>query len=124
MVVRVLDKHTHFMSNKPITADSLVGFLDGEGCFTIHISRRQSSRFGLFFTPSLSVSQNTTSVSVLEDIQAFFGCGFIRPDRKTSKYLVRDLEHLVDSMLPFFQKHPLRTSKNKDFLLFFEIWSL
>lgn len=85
---------------KKISADYIVGFTDGEGCFSLHISKRTKSPFGLFFTPSFSVSQNTTSVAVLEEIQTFLGCGFIRPDRKTSKYEVRDLDSLEQKIIP------------------------
>lgn len=62
---------------KKITPDYIVGFTDGEGCFTLHIAKRSASPFGLFFTPSLSVSQNTNSIQVLKEIQNFFQCGFI-----------------------------------------------
>ena len=57
---------------KKITPDYIVGFVDGEGCFTLHISKRKSNRFGFIFTPSFSISQNTHSQIVLEDIQQFF----------------------------------------------------
>ena len=60
------------LKNKPITPDYIVGFIDGEGCFTLHIVKRKKSPFGFYFTPSFSVSQNTSSVSVLHEIHAFF----------------------------------------------------
>jgi hypothetical protein len=106
---------------KKISRDYIVGFTDGEGCFTLHISKHKKCPFGLCFTPSWSVSQNRTSESVLQDIQAFFNCGFTRPDRKTSKYEVRNLEDLLQKIIPFFKKNPLRTQKKHDFLVFCEI---
>lgn len=102
---------------KPITPEYIVGFIDGEGCFTLHIVKREKSPFGFYFTPSFSVSQNTTSRGVLQEILAFFGCGFIRQDKKTSKFEVRKI-------LPFFEKHPLRTLKHKDFQILCEICKL
>ena len=107
-----------------ITSDYIVGFIDGEGCFTLHIHKRANSSFNICVTPSFSASQNSTSVHVLEEIQDFFGCGFIRQDRKTSKYEVRDLKNLRLKILPFFQKNKLRTQKQQDFLLFCEICDL
>lgn len=87
---------------KKISSDYIVGFTDGEGCFSLDISKHKKRPFGLCLTPSWSVSQNSTSVTVLKDIKSFFGCGFIRPDRKTSKYEVRDLESLQHKIIPFF----------------------
>nr|AAG61148.1 putative site-specific DNA endonuclease [Chlorella vulgaris]QGN75126.1 putative site-specific DNA endonuclease [Chlorella vulgaris] len=109
---------------KKITSDYIVGFVDGEGCFTLHIIKKKQSAFGFYFTPSFSVSQNTNSVRVLQDIQQFFHCGFIRNDKKTSKYEVRDLKNLTTYIIPFFKKNKLRTMKNKDFQIFCEICGL
>ena len=98
---------------KKITADYIVGFTDGEGCFSLHITKRTRNNLGFFFTPSFSLSQNTPSKHVLEEIRTFFGCGFLRKDRKTSKYEVRDLHQLLEKIIPFFEKNKLRTQKIK-----------
>jgi hypothetical protein len=109
---------------KKVTPDYILSFTDGEGCFTLHIVKRAKSPFGVFFTPSFSLSQNTSSLAVLQEIQVFFGCGFLRKDRKTSKYEIRDLGNLEQKIVPFFQKYTLKTQKNEDFKVFCEICSL
>lgn len=109
---------------KKLTSDSIVGFTDGEGCFSLDIYKRKNTKFGFLLTPSFSLSQNTTSKHVLEEIQTFFDCGFIRKDRKTSKYEVRDLKQLREKIIPFFKRNQLRTQKNQDFLIFCEICDL
>lgn len=115
-------QNTQFMT--PLTADYIVGFTDGEGCFSLHITKRTQNQFGFCFSPSFSLSQNTSSKQVLEDIQLFFQCGFLRKDRETSKYEVRDLQELLEKSIPFFEKNKLTTQKNQDFLLFCEICNL
>ena len=45
-------------------------------------------------------------------------------NKKTSKFEVRDLVNLEKSILPFFEKHQLRTLKNQDFQLFSQICKL
>lgn len=109
---------------KKITTDYIVGFTDGEGCFSLHIVKKSQTRFGFFFTPSFSLSQNTTSRHVLEEIQQVLGCGFVRKDRKTSKYEVRDLNELLEKIIPFFKTNQLRTQKSQDFAIFCEICRL
>ena len=69
------------------------GYVEGEGCFTISISPRAKLAVGWEVRPSLSVSQNGDRAEVLQLIQAYFGCGSIRPDRsdKTLKWETRRL---------------------------------
>ena len=70
-------------------------------------------------------------MSVLKEIQQFFKCGFIRQDKKTSKYEVRDLVNLEQIIIPFFffffqkkNQNQLRTQKNQDFKVFCKICEL
>ncbi len=105
--------------------------MNNGGCFTLHLIKKSKSPFGICLTPSFSVSQNTTSLNVLQEIQTFFNCGSIRKDRNTSKFEVRDLESLQHKIIPFFRENQLRThsqhllrGKKKDFLIFCEICQL
>ena len=70
--------------------------------------------------PSLSVSQNGDRDEVLLDIQDYFDCGTIRPDRsnKTVKWEVRSLPLLIERVIPHFQRYPLRSGKSNDLELF------
>jgi hypothetical protein len=51
--------------------------------------------------PSLSVSQNGDRSEVLLDIQRYFDCGTLRPDRsdRTLKWEIRSLPLIVDRIL-------------------------
>ena len=73
--------------------------------------------------PSFSVGQNYDRREVLDLMKEYFKCGFMRRDYsdKTLKYEVRSLKELLNNIIPHFQKFPLLSSKNKDFLLFTEI---
>jgi hypothetical protein len=99
------------------------GYVDGEGCFTVSISPRPALRVGWEVRPSLSVSQNGDRSEVLLDIQRYFGCGTLRPDRsdRTVKWEVRSLSLLLDRVVPHFQRYPLRSGKQRDFELFADI---
>ena len=96
------------------------GYVDGEGCFTVSISPRPTLRVGWEVRPSLSVSQNGDRDEVLLDIQDYFDCGAIRPDRsdKTVKWEVRSLPLLIERVIPHFHRYPLRSGKSNDFELF------
>src|SRR5579871_4249780 len=93
------------------------GYVDGEGCFTVSISPRAKLVTGWEVRPSLSVSQNGDRAEVLHAIQAYFGCGSIRPDRsdRTLKWETRRLDDLLEHVLPHFEAFPLLSGKRCDF---------
>jgi LAGLIDADG endonuclease len=93
------------------------GYVDGEGCFTVSISPRAKLAVGWEVRPSLSVSQNGDRAEVLHAIQAYFGCGSIRPDRsdRTLKWETRRLDDLLARVIPHFETWPLLSGKGRDF---------
>lgn len=97
-------------------ASYISGFVDGEGCFCVSFQPSRRHRFGWEVRPSFSVSQNADRAELLPLIQAKWGCGFIRPDRsdKTIKFEVRNVNDLVEKVLPHFEAYPLASSKQKD----------
>jgi hypothetical protein len=99
------------------------GYVDGEGCFTVSISPRSTLVVGWEVRPSVSVSQNGDRSEVLLDIQRYFGCGTLRPDRsdRTLKWEVRSLRLLLERVIPHFRRYPLRSGKQRDFELFASI---
>jgi hypothetical protein len=102
------------------------GYVDGEGCFTVSFSKRSKLRRGWEVRPSFSVSQNLDRGAVLLEIQEYFQCGTIRPDRsdKTIKFEVRSIANLVDQVIPHFERYPMRSSKQRDFELFARVCRL
>jgi hypothetical protein len=99
------------------------GYVDGEGCFTVSISPRPTLLVGWEVRPSVSVSQNGDRCEVLLEIQDYFGCGTIRPDRsdRTLKWEVRNLSLIVTKIIPHFRRYSLRSGKGRDFERFAEI---
>ena len=100
-----------------MSLDSYIsGFVDGEGCFCVSFQPSKRHRFGWEVRPSFSVSQNAERSELLYVIKESWGCGFIRPDRsdKTLKFEVRTIQDLVAKVLPHFEVHPLRSSKQND----------
>jgi hypothetical protein len=99
------------------------GYVDGEGCFSVSISPRPTLVVGWEVRPSISVSQNGDRSEVLLEIQEYFGCGSIRPDRsdRTVKWEVRSLPLVLTKVVPHFRRYPLRSGKHRDFELFADI---
>ena len=103
----------------------IVGFTDGEGCFTISIIRNTTTRIGWQVFPEFVISQGEKSKSVLFQIQEYFSCGIVKINRRHDnhrehmyRYAVRSIKELNDIIIPFFDEYQLHTSKRKDFLIF------
>jgi hypothetical protein len=103
----------------------IVGFVDGEGCFSIAVVRNPGLRLGWQVQHEFSVTQAAPSRDALELVRERFGCGTIleqqRHDNHKSSLLrfsVKRRRDLMDVILPFFEQYPLRTAKRDDFELF------
>ena len=107
-------------------ANYISGFSDGEGCFSVSFSRRGKLKIGWEVKPSFAVGQNYDRAEVLFLMKSYFRCGFMRRDYadKTLKYEVRSLEELVTQIIPHFLRFPMKSAKQKDFLLFAKICRL
>src|SRR5580704_17069031 len=106
----------------------IVGFVDGEGCFSISIFKNVTSKSGFQVFPEFVVTQGAKSLSSLEKLKYFFECGKIYENRRTDnhrenlyRYCVRSLSDIQNKIIPFFQKHELQTAKQQDFLVFCQI---
>lgn len=105
-------------------ANYISGYSDGEGCFCISFSYRPKNlKVGWEVKPSFAVGQNFDRREVLDIMNRYFKCGFIRRDYgdKTLKFEVRGIDDLLNNVIPHFKKYPLYSAKQKDFLLFEKI---
>ena len=102
-----------------IDAGWVTGFVDGEGCFHVGISRHEEMSAGFQVLPEFTVVQHRKDVKVLHALKAHFGCGVVRTNHgDRMAYRVRGREHLLRHVIPFFMKHQLKTSKHQDFMKF------
>ena len=103
----------------------VVGFVDGEGCFSISVVRNHVCRLGWQVQHEFSVTQAASSRSALEDLMSIFGCGYLIENRRIDnhrsplmRFSVKRRGDLMAKVVPFFEEHPLRTAKQSDFELF------
>lgn len=102
-----------------LDAQWIVGFVDGEGCFHVRVNPHSEMATGFQVLPEFTVVQHRRDVKILYALKAYFDCGVVRVNHgDRMAYRVRSIEHLADRICPFFLKHPLKTSKNIDFLKF------
>src|SRR4051794_23210937 len=100
----------------------VVGFVDGEGCFSVSVHRNTNARStgGWQLHPVFHVYQHERYRVVLEALISAFGCGRLRPKGPNSSvwsYAIDGLRDLEAHVVPFFERHPL-VVKADDFVRF------
>lgn len=111
-----------------LQAGWVIGFVDGEGCFSIGFVRqhdragRKGYKTGYQVAHEFAVTQGAKSVSCLNELVDFFGVGGIIANKRYDnhkehlyRYVVRRREDLIDTIIPFFTAHPMHSSKQRDF---------
>lgn len=103
----------------------VVGFTDGEGCFSVSVNRNALAvkTGGWQIQPVFQVSQHSDHQEVLEALQVFFRCGKVRSKGAGSAvkvFTVYSTIQLLERVIPFFEQHELRV-KNDDFEKFADI---
>lgn len=106
----------------------IIGFVDGEGCFSIGIIKqpdrinRRGYTTGFQVGHDFVVTQGAKSHNVLDEIRNFFGVGRIYLNKRWDnhkenlfQYMVHRRSDLLNVIIPFFRKYPLQTSKKNDF---------
>ena len=106
----------------------ITGFVDGEGCFSMnlvrqpHRSNRRGYRTGFQVAHQFVVTQGAKSVECLQTMQHFFGVGRLHCNRRHDnhkedlyQFVVCRRSDLRQTIIPFFQRYPLRTAKRLDF---------
>jgi hypothetical protein len=106
----------------------ITGFVDGEGCFSIHVvkqphrTNRRGYKTGFQVAHQFVVTQGAKSIECLQMMQRYFGVGRLHCNRRYDnhkehlyQFVVARRSDLLETIIPFFQRHPLRTSKKSDF---------
>jgi LAGLIDADG endonuclease len=115
----------------------IVGFVDGEGCFSIHFVRqparvhRKGYKTGFQVAHEFVVTQGAKSVECLHMLRDFFGVGRVYQNRRFDnhkehlfQFIVARRSDLLQRIIPFFKQYALRTSKEGDFLKFVKCMGL
>jgi hypothetical protein len=114
------------MNNNIINLDPqfITGFVDGEGCFRLSITKNKRYKTGLKVESIFSIGLHEKDKALLELIGSFLGVGQIYKHGNDSVQLrvtsIKGLEVIINH----FDKYPLITKKRADFELFKQAFNL
>ena len=111
-------KNNHLALDK-LNPNFISGFIDGEGCFSLYISKNDKLKIGWRVKLSFIIELHGKDLPLLNQIHNFFGVGVIcLSKRGNASFQVSSINDLINVIIPHFDKYPLITQKQADFLLF------
>jgi len=102
-----------------LSADYVVGLVDGEGSFQVKIEKSLDMRTGFRIILAFQVGfgRSHKNLEVLKRLRDFFKVGEVYVGDKSVVYLVQDIHDICRVVIPFFSEHKLFL-KGEDF----EVW--
>lgn len=112
-------------NNSVLNPNWVTGFIDGEGCFHVAISKNKTLRLGYQVQLQFSITQHIKDIKLMSEFVTFFNCGYIASDGPLKvQFRIRDINHIKENLIPFLDDNPLLTLKKLDYADFKEIFSL
>ena len=104
----------------PLSPYWVTGFADAESSFSLKLSKKSTLKSGWTVVPEFRIELHYRDILLLRRIKYYFGIGIISEYESSNKvvYSVQSLRDIVNVIIPHFDKYPLITQKNADYLLF------
>ncbi|RJO59688.1 hypothetical protein C4546_01205 [Candidatus Parcubacteria bacterium] len=116
-------------TNSILHPQYIVGFVDGEGCFCVIISKHNTLKSKKEVRCIFEIEVREDDKPILEAIKKTLGCGKIylldytrySKWRAHAKFKVSNLPEIINKIIPFFEKNQLKAKKRKSFEIFKKI---
>jgi len=103
----------------------VTGFVDAEGCFTTTLRNDKNYKTGWAIVPAFKIKLHKKDKELLNKIKSYFKeAGTIWNNNRAVYYTVCDKNEIMKVIIPHFEKYPLITQKQADFILFKNIMEL
>jgi len=113
-------------STEELMGQYITGFVEGEGCFSISIFKDKRYKMKYQVYSSFTIQLHISDLPLLKKIQKTLQCGKIFYNKRdnTVNYKVYKRSHLLNKIIPFFEKYPFHGNKKKSFDIFKQIMEL
>ena len=99
---------------KTIDPNWLAGFTSGEGSFIINIFKG-TTKIGWIVKLEFKLTQHKRDEFLMKNLINVFECGGVFRDGIAFNFRVTNLDEIVNKIIPFLKKHPIRGVKALDF---------
>ncbi len=116
------------IQNVKLNPHYVVGFIDGEGSFSISIGKHKTLKRGFEVRPEFEIELRKDDQEILNRILITIGVGRIYDCSYErygwfphAKYKITSIWDLKEFLFPFLDKYPLQAKKGKSYKIFREI---
>ena len=110
-----------------LPGEYIAGFIDGEGCFTIVISKHKTKKLGIDARIHFQIELRADDQEILQYIQETLDCGHIY-HLSYQKYgwhphvelKVSSFQEITEKLIPFLERYPLRAKKKFSYKCFLQ----
>lgn len=103
----------------------VTGFTDGEGCFMATLEKIKSSEGKFGVEPCFQIGLHSRDLNLLIQIKSFFGeIGTIYTYNNITVYKIINIDDILEVIIPHFDKYPLITQKQNDYIIWKKIINL
>jgi hypothetical protein len=118
---KAMSSNFNYASTNGLNPYYVTGFTDGEGCFYVGVSSNPRYKMAYRVKAVFHIGVHIRDLALLEQIQLFFGVGTIsKLGAESVQFRVSGFENLK-VIMDHFDKYPLLTNKQSDYLLFKQV---
>jgi len=105
-----------------LTGYNVTGYWDSEGCFNISIYKDTKKKCGFSVTLSVEFKQHAKSFNLVYALKEYFkdkgSINFSNKDKTVLRYKISSIKDIIHLVLPHFDKYPLLSSKQLNYIDF------
>lgn len=111
---------------KIIDPNWLVGFVEGEGCFYVHIIKSKTCKLGKSVCLKFFITQHSRDTQLMKSLIDYLGCGKYveRIGQNAGDFIVQKFSDITLKIIPLLKLYPLEGSKRFNFIDFCKVANL
>lgn len=111
---------------KEINNKWLIGFIEGESCFSVRVRERENYKTGYQISLVFTLVQHSRDLSLMNSIKNHLNCGamYDKPNINQAHYVISKLSDINNKLVPLLTENSLQGSKALDAIDFCKIAKL
>lgn len=116
------------IQRKALNPHYVIGFIDGEGSFSVSINHHKTLKSGIEIKPEFEIELRADDREILERIAVTIGTGIIYDCSYErygwyphTKYKISSTKEMANKLFPFLDRYHLQAKKRQNYLVFKKI---
>ena len=113
------------IQRKKLHPHYVVGFIDGEGSFSVSVNKHRTMKSGIEVKPEFEIELRADDREILERVMETIGCGILYDCSYERygwfphvKYKITSTKDMEKYLFPFLDRYPLQAKKRQVYKLF------